>query len=599
MTDRRSDNPLESAPRPLLVSFLVLLGVLAYWPVLRVPFMWDDPQMIIANPHITAWTWDNLRHTFTHDVFNQGIPYFRPLQTLLNMVDYSFYGLRPWGYHLTNLLIHLLNIMVLFVVLEQNRFPRASAFWVAGAFAVHPIIVQELMVVAGRAELLSSLFVLLGLWGWSTGKRSGWGVSILCFPLAILSKEGGASLPFLLASVSWACSTIKDRWRQLIPHFALLAIYLALRHHVVGEAVPAAGIGESLRVLFFQAPKILFVYVRLLFVPWHLHSHRYQPGPGWDSLFYLGVALAVVVWGLASSTRRKQTFFWLGWFFSFLLPKIPLLATNSLMLEHWVYLAGVGVYGPVMIRLSKTRFPWVGALPLIFWMGMTQFNIHIRGSDALNYAHSARFSRSPWLRHNWGRDLLMRGHPAEAAILFREVVKRHPEDSQSRNGLAMAYLAMGQGDQAIAVAEEASRLQPSNGTAWTNLSVVYLRTGTYLKALDCARKAMALDPRSVEARMANAECLRVMGRWPEAIDAYRAVLFLNPAQCDARNDLAGLLAQSGDVAGARAEMESILRINPTFPHAGENLNRLARLQSDPPSATQTKQQGVENGEGKP
>lgn len=78
MTNMRSDNPLETASRPLLVSFLVLLGVLAYWPVLRVPFMWDDPQMILANPHITAWTWDNLKHTFTHDVFNQGIPYIVP-----------------------------------------------------------------------------------------------------------------------------------------------------------------------------------------------------------------------------------------------------------------------------------------------------------------------------------------------------------------------------------------------------------------------------------------------------------------------------------------------------------------------------------------
>lgn len=581
MTNMRSDNPLETASRPLLVSFLVLLGVLAYWPVLRVPFMWDDPQMILANPHITAWTWDNLKHTFTHDVFNQGIPYYRPLQTLLNMLDYSFYGFRPWGYHLTNFLIHLLNIMMLFLVLEQNRFARASAFWVAGAFAVHPIIVQELMVVAGRAELLSSLFVLVGLWGWSTGKRSGWVLSILCFPLAILSKEGGASLPFLLSAVSWAGSTIKERWRQLIPHFALLAIYLALRHHVVGEVAPAAGIGESLRVLFFQAPKILFVYVRLLFVPWHLHSHRYQPGPGWDSLFYLGVALAVVVWGLASSTRRGQTFFWLGWFFSFLLPKIPLLATNSLMLEHWVYLAGVGVYGPVMIWLSKTRFPWVGALPLIFWLGMTQFNIHIRGSDALNYAHSARFSRSPWLRHNWGRDLLMRGHPAEAANLFQEVVQRHPEDFQARNGLAMAYLAMGQADQAITVAEEASRLQPSNATAWTNLALVYLRTGEYSKALNSALKAMVLDPRSVEARMANAESLRVMGRWPEAIDAYRATIRLNPTQCDARNNLAGLLAQSGDLDGAMEEMQRIVQINPEYPGVQDNLDRLERLRRSP------------------
>lgn len=581
MTAVKLNNSLETAPRSFVMVFLILLGVLAYWPVLRVPFMWDDPQMILANSHITAWTWDNLKHTFTHDVFNQGIPYYRPLQTLLNMVDFSLYGFRPAGYHLTNLLIHLLNILLLFLVLGELRFTRTAAFCVAGAFAVHPIIVQELMVVAGRAELLSSFFVLLGVWGWMTGKRFGWILSILCLPVAILAKESGVALPFLLATVSAARSDLKDRWRDLLPHITILALYLYMRHQFLGEVAPATGILDGLRFVLFQAPKILFVYVRLLFVPWHLHSHRYQPMPGWDSLVLWAIAVGGLAWALASPVRRKSALVWLAWFFSFLLPKIPLLATNSLMLEHWVYLAGVGVYGPFMIRLSKTRFPWVTALPLIFWMGMTQFNIHIRGSDALNYAHSAQFSRSPWLRHNWGRDLLLRGQPAEAAILFQEVVQRHPEDVQAWNGLAMAHLAMGQPEKAVSVAEQARCMRPSDATAWTNLAIVYLRTGDYSKALDAAQKAAVLDPHSVEARMANAECFRCVRRWPEAIDAYRETIRLNPTECDARNNLAGLLAQSGDLNGAQEELQRIVQINPEYPGVKENLERLKRLRRSP------------------
>jgi Flp pilus assembly protein TadD len=270
-----------------------------------------------------------------------------------------------------------------------------------------------------------------------------------------------------------------------------------------------------------------------------------------------------------------------GWFFSFLLPKIPLLATNSLMLEHWAYLAGVAVYGPVIMGLSKTRFPWVTGLPIFFWMGMTQFNIHIRGSDALNYSYSAQFSGSPWLRHNWARDLLLRGHPAEAAVLFREVLQRHPEDFQARNGLALAYLALDNPLRAVGELEEAKRLQPFDSTPWVNLAAIYLKAGNPERALEYNEKALQLDPGSVDARFGKAECFRALNRWPEAIAAYRATIRLNPAHGDARNNLAGLLAQSGDLTGAQEEMEKLVQINPDYQGVQENLNRLKQLKRGP------------------
>lgn len=567
-------NSLERAPRWFLLSFLLLLGVLAYGPVLRVPFMWDDPQMILANPHITAWTWDNLKHNFTHDVFNQGIPYYRPLQTLLNMVDYTFYGVRPWGYHLTNLFLHLMNVLVLFLVFVKMRFSRTSAFWVAGAFAVHPIIVQELMVVAGRAELLSSFFVLLGLWGWLIPNRWGWGLSLLCFPLAILSKESGAVLPFLLVTVAATRFSFKDRWKSVVPHFALLGVYLILRHHYAGEVAPVTGFVEGVRFVVFQAPKILFVYVRLLLVPWNLHSHRYQPIPGWESLALFAGAVAGAVWFLKSPARRGPFLFWIGWFFCFLFPKVPLLATNSLMLEHWVYLAGVGVYGPGLIWLSTLRIPWVATIPLFFWMGMTQLNIHWRGSDSLNFAYSAQFSSSPWLRHNWGRNLLMHGYPSEAAIQFHEVLRRYPKDVQAQNGLALAYLEMGQADRAISVLQKAHREAPLDPSVLINLAMGYTRTGELNKALESAEQAVAMNPASPDALFSKAEVLRSLGHWPEAIEAYRATIRIHPSHCTARNNLAGLLVESGDYKGALGEMEEINRIDPGFPGVQQKIDRL-------------------------
>ncbi|PIU17772.1 MAG: hypothetical protein COT18_12265, partial [Elusimicrobia bacterium CG08_land_8_20_14_0_20_59_10] len=122
---------------------------------LRLGFVWDDPQMIVENVHIRSWSAASLKHHFTSDAFNQGLDYYRPLQSVSNAVDFTVWKLNPFGYHLTNLFFHLLNSCLLFLLAGKLGFSRVVSFIAAALFAANPVVVEQLIVIAGRAEVMT------------------------------------------------------------------------------------------------------------------------------------------------------------------------------------------------------------------------------------------------------------------------------------------------------------------------------------------------------------------------------------------------------------------------------------------------------------
>ena len=161
---RLSKKRCREAPLPYLHGRLyrrlaiVVLALSAYWPTLRMGFLWDDHVMIEANPSLRHWSSPTSNRIFTPDPFNgHGDPYYRPLQTLANRCDYTLWGLHPFGYHLTNLAFHAGQRR------PGRRTRHRARLWPAcGApagclFAVHPIVVEQLMIIAGRAELMTLL----------------------------------------------------------------------------------------------------------------------------------------------------------------------------------------------------------------------------------------------------------------------------------------------------------------------------------------------------------------------------------------------------------------------------------------------------------
>ena len=184
--------PVLRSHRHLIIAmFLSMVGALVYANTLNNGFVYDDRVVVVDDPQI---------RDFGHWRSIIGDP--RVLKTLTFMVDYQVWGLSPFGYHLTNIVLHLLVTMTLYVLVYTMTGITRLALITSLVFAVHPIHTEVVANIANRKDALATLFVLLALLFYIKRGASGWrlGLSLTAYVLALLSKEvvGLAFLPLVV-----------------------------------------------------------------------------------------------------------------------------------------------------------------------------------------------------------------------------------------------------------------------------------------------------------------------------------------------------------------------------------------------------------------
>jgi hypothetical protein len=431
---------------------LVLLAFAAYSPTLQLGFLWDDHAMIETNPHLRTWSAAEIRHDFTTDVFDgHGDPYYRPAQTLLNRIDFTLWKLRPFGYHLTNFLGHAANCLVVVELGILLGLTPMGAFLGGTLVAVHPIVVEQLMIVAGRAEIFGLLTVLLALYFLIQPGRRKAAYGYAWFVLALFFKESALIAPALLALCLWLRKSPKTLYWRILPCMILMLPYLVLRHHAVGSL--SVGHDPSYMAWFFIAafPHVLWKYLEILLFPWNLHSHRLVPhlSHGWPR--YLIALLAAA--GLLIHRRSRWGCFAAAWFVLCLIPKTPIMIFGNFMLEHWAYPALIGIAFWVGYLLSEAwshqkRLASRIAIPsylvfLIAFALMVHVNVILRGTDEKMYRWALNFTTSNPIRYNLGLLLLESGRPMEASQYFEMVRAYYPENLANRRALSLAYWQAG------------------------------------------------------------------------------------------------------------------------------------------------------------
>jgi hypothetical protein len=438
---------------------IVVLTFLAYYPTLRVGFIWDDQYVIEKNPRIRTWAWTDLRSDFRAGLFhNPKGDLYRPLQTVLNRVDHSLWGLHPVGFHLTNLLLQALNgCLVLMLGLALGLSPLAALF--AGClFTVHPIIVQDLIVVVGRDELLSLAFMLtslLLLMGPGLGRAV---AGIASFGLALLSKESAIVFPALYLLVIRLSQKEALYWQRTGALLLVAAAYLML--YVAVMPSPASGIDARLPLfLITDFPAVLGRYVGLVAVPWPLYTDRAIPFFSvCEKILWFLVFGTLVVW----SVRRQK-----GWPLAtaatvvlLFLPKTLKMVSGGLMLDHWMYpalpalmlAAGYGLQASTHHRNPSVRRGGWGLFGLLLagWMVSAHANVALRGTQESFFRWSLRFPTSLTMKQGLGATLLEKGDPESVAI-FQAIRDRFPHDEAAAIQLAVARARFG--NQKLARAE--------------------------------------------------------------------------------------------------------------------------------------------------
>jgi hypothetical protein len=437
--------PVIARPQRLFTIFL--LAFVTYWPALRVGFLWDDHVIIEANPALREWSWHALKKDFSSDVFNgAGDPYFRPAETELNRVNYAVWKLNPFGYHLTNLLGHALNAVLVGELAITLGLGNLVALLAGCLFAVHPMPVEQLMIAAGSAEIYGLTFLLLTVL--LLARDEGWALAMgyFSFIVALFFKESGVMAPCLLALVYADQRAPKERYRRLLPLLLLIPPYLLLRRAAVGPLLPTFDPAYTLLFFVKAFPKVLLIYARLILVPWNLHSHRMMPhlSHAWPLLLLFLIVLPVILFRRGA----RLGLFGLAWFILCLIPKTPVMIYGNFMLDHFAYPAMIGMLLPLAAAFARLwespRNPWrvwlgMTFFPLlIFWALLVHLNVQLRGTDEKMYRWALHFTTSHPVQYNLGVLLLNTGRPQEALPYLFNYLDAYPQDAHAQAAVARA-----------------------------------------------------------------------------------------------------------------------------------------------------------------
>src|ERR1043166_5765413 len=336
--------------------FLVAITWLVFGQTIRYDFVnYDDNEYVYANPNIAhGLTINGVVHAFsgTHSAN------WHPLTTLSHMLDCQLWGLRAGGHHLTNLVLHTIAVVLLFLVLQQITGAIWRSAFVAAVFAIHPLRVESVAWISERKDVLSAVFFMLTLGAYVRYVRSpSFGcyltMSIL-FALGLMSKPMLVTVPFVLLLLDyWPLNRFTERssTKQLIlEKIPLLALSVAGGLTTLWAQHSSMARGEQLPLLLRITNGLVTYITYLEQMIWPVGLAVFYPHPE-DKLPLWAIGLAMVLLGLVSAgaiaLRRKYPYFITGWFWYLvmLLPVIGLVQVGSQAhADRYTYLPQIGLY---------------------------------------------------------------------------------------------------------------------------------------------------------------------------------------------------------------------------------------------------------------
>jgi Tfp pilus assembly protein PilF len=523
---------------------LALLVLILYMPVTRYDFIaLDDHSYVLENPNILRGiTAQNLLWALTtFDTTN-----WHPLTWFSYLVDAELFGLNPGGYHLTNLLFHLLNTILLFFVLHRMTGAGGKSFWVAALFALHPLNMESVVWIAERKNLLSTFFGLLTLFAYIRYLERREVVRylqvLICFTLGLMSKPMLVTLPFMLLLLDyWPLQRFSARIVVSDGHGAkdrierrMFLILIREKLPLLVMAVFSAGItlyaaqsGGALKstAVFPLLGRICnallsyTLYLLKMIYPANLAIYYPYPAarPAWQ---VAGAALAFLLTGIAAFRMRWKfrpfTFGWL-WYVIALLPVIGLVQVGfQSMANRYAYLPLIGIFVlvawgvPELVKGSLFRhcLPAVAGMILAVSAFSTWTQLpHWRNSEAV-FAQALKVTKdNPVAETGMGDVWRARGHLSKAMDHYREALRIKPDYAVARNNLALVLLRLGKWEEAENQCREAMQGDPHSAEIRNTLGVALARQGEYREAEGYFLEALTLKSDYTAAR-GNLDALR-------------------------------------------------------------------------------------------
>lgn len=617
------------------VILLVLLTLISFFPAINAGFIWDDSGV---TENTLLFNLDGLLKIWTAPSLLPHEAHYWPVVYTSFWIDYQIWGLNPLGYHLVNILIHVLNVILLFIIVRRLYAPAA---WLAAAiFAFHPLHVESVAWIIERKDVLSTAFFLLSflLFMLHIEKRKliYYLIAIFVFIPAMLTKSMTACLPVaLLLWLWWRSGANSEKpavrhYFSTVPFFVIAlvigaadSIYARHSHPVnldlaFTEKIIIAGKAFWFYLWKFIRPlNLIPIYPR-----WEVNTaNAMQYFPLLGALLFL-----VLLWIFRRRVGRGVAALFL--FYAAALAPVSGIIEHHFMVHSFVadrffYLPGIAliIFVAVLLRIALTAgdslkryaYPAVSVLLVIILASLTwkqsalyknmetlfTYNIEINptawaaynnlGVYAMEHGDYSKaesnFRKAAGLKPdnedafiNLGFLESEQGRPEEALDFLTKALKINPENPKTHNNIGIIYSGLSELDSAEKHLRKAVQLKPGYADAWSNLGNILKFSGKYSEAIEMYRQAVSINPNFAEPYYNLGVIFAEQGNADEAVGYYRDACRIDPDYADAFFNLGLIYARQGKIPEAEESLARVLEIDPGFIKARLNLAQIYRLQ---------------------
>jgi protein O-mannosyl-transferase len=555
--------------RKIIFPLLLILAVLAvYWQGFNHDFVYyDDNIYVFENSFMRdGLSAEGLKWAFTAMHASN----WHPLTWLSHMLDIELFGLSAGWHHMTSLLFHIFNTLLLFFVLQRMTKAFYRSLFVAALFALHPLHVESVAWIAERKDVLSTFFWMLVMYSYVMYvERPLWSrycFILLFFILGLLSKPMLVTLPFVLLLLDfWPLGRFdREEGRKLlniipsrliiekVPLFVLALMSSIVTFYIQQSGGAVRSVSQlSFMVRLENAIVSYAGYLGRMIWPDNLAAFYPHPGnalPMWQVFVSLLVLLLLTF--LVLRKAKRFPYLALGWFWyvGTLVPVIGLVQVGAQsMADRYTYIPLIGVF--IMIAWGVPQIlekrPYhkaflsivAGVLILLFSVCAWSQVRHWRTTIAL-FEHALEVTSGNYLAHTNIGVVLARNDKIEEAIEhYQKSLDIKPDDADTHNNLGFALIRQGKFEEAVSHFKESVTINPNNEFSRINLAVALAHKGLLDEAVIHFKEALRINPKSWMAHKNLAIAYGSLGKLNEAAFHLREALKINPDDNTAKTAL--------------------------------------------------------------
>ncbi|MBF0119935.1 MAG: tetratricopeptide repeat protein [Desulfobacterales bacterium] len=554
--------------REIRVSlFLIMITLAVYYKVGTFDFIsFDDPEYVTQNNRIKSnLSWENIKWTFTSKTGAN----WHPLTLISHMIDWQLYGKNAGGHHLTNLIFHIANALLLFFALNKMTGKIWEAAFVAFLFSLHPTHVESVAWISERKDVLSTFFFMLTLLSYIRYIKkpllSSYFIVLLFFSLGLMAKPMLVTLPFVLLLLDyWPLNRFSKKGATLnlilekIPLF-IVTIIVSIITFIVQHTIGATALSSvySIKIRIANAIVAYSIYIFKAFFPYSLSVFYPYPDPPMRQTFLLTISILIIITisYAAIRTSKKFPYFITGWLF-YLGTLVPVI--------------GIIQVGSQSMADRYTYIPFIGIFIIVAW-GLSQFTY----KKIIFSIIIIVFSILTWRQVSYWEN---------SQTLFKHSVDVDEKNIMAYNNLSAALIKDKKIDEAIEYLNKAIKIKPKNIDTNVNLCLALGKQNKSSEAIIYCYRAMKMKNIPKETHNSIGNALEQLGHVNEAIKEYYKALKLNPDYAGVINNLGSIFAKQGDINRAMTYFKDTIKIDPNFVEAYNNIGNILCQENKIPEA---------------